>query len=88
MSVFRIGDLFARMMTDELGYKRFAIRATDLGTGAAQQLGLVHSNSIIGLHLSGANPGPARLLRRTFLRLRKSSSPISRTSGREKVLTP
>lgn len=56
MSVFRIGDLFARMMKDELGYGRFAVRATDLGTGVAQQLGLFHSNSIIGLHLSGANP--------------------------------
>ena len=57
MSVFRIGDLFARLMTNVLEYKRFAVRATDLGTGAAQQLGFVHSNSIIGLHLSGANPG-------------------------------
>lgn len=56
MSVFRIGDLFARLMTDVLGYGRFAVRATDLGTGVAQQLGLFHSNSIIGLHLSGANP--------------------------------
>ena len=56
MSVLHIGNLFARLMTDVLGYKRFAVRATDLGTGAAQQLGLVHSNSIIGLHLSGANP--------------------------------
>lgn len=56
MSVFRIGDMFARLMTDELGYKRFAVRATDLGTGAAMQLGLANSNSIIGLHLSGANP--------------------------------
>jgi pimeloyl-ACP methyl ester carboxylesterase len=56
MSVFRIGDLFAQLITDVLGYERFAVRATDLGTGAAQQLGLFHSNSIIGLHLSGANP--------------------------------
>lgn len=57
MSVLRIGDLFARLMTEGLGYERFAVRATDLGTGAAQQLGLTYSNSIIGLHLSGANPG-------------------------------
>jgi epoxide hydrolase len=41
--LLRIGDLFARLMTDGLGHKRFAVRATDLGTGAAQQLGLVHS---------------------------------------------
>lgn len=56
MSVFRIGDLFAKLMVEELGYKRFAVRATDLGTGVAQQLALVYPDSLIGLHLSGANP--------------------------------
>lgn len=55
MSVLHISDLFARLMTEEPGYKRFAVRATDLVTGAAQQLGLVHSNSIVSHHLSGAD---------------------------------
>lgn len=55
ISVFRIGDLFARLMR-ELGYRRFAVRASDLGTGVALQFGLAYPDSVIGLHLSGANP--------------------------------
>ncbi|HUI39322.1 MAG TPA: epoxide hydrolase [Methanothrix sp.] len=56
VSVFRIGDLFARLMTEELGYRRFAVRASDLGTGVALRFGLAYPDFIFGLHLNGANP--------------------------------
>ena len=56
MSVFRIADLFSRLMSEELGYKRYVVRASDLGAGVAQQMALAHPDSIAGLHLSGLNP--------------------------------
>ena len=43
------------MMCDELGYRRFAIQASDMGVGVTTEMAL----SIWfcdGLHLSGANP--------------------------------
>ncbi len=56
MSTGRIADLFARLMTEELGYERFGVRASDLGAGVSQQLALAHSGLLIGLHHSGTNP--------------------------------
>ncbi len=56
MGVGRIADLFARLMTDELGYARFATRASDLGAGVSQQLALAHADKLIGVHHSGTNP--------------------------------
>ncbi len=56
MGVGRIADLFARLMTDELGYPRFATRASDLGAGVSQQLALAHADALIGVHHSGTNP--------------------------------
>jgi len=41
---------------EELGYRRFAVRASDLGTGIALRFGLACPDSVIGLHLNGANP--------------------------------
>lgn len=55
MSVTRIADLFAKLMT-ELGYERFAVRASDLGAGVAKELALAYPDSLIGIHLSGTNP--------------------------------
>ena len=56
MGVGRIADLFARLMTDELGYARFAARASDLRAGVSQQLALAHADAVIGVHHSGTNP--------------------------------
>ena len=56
MGVGRIADLFARLMADELGYPRFATRASDLGAGVSQQLALTHADALIGVHHSGTNP--------------------------------
>lgn len=56
MSVGRIADLFTQLMTTELGYRRFAVRGSDLGSGVIQQFALAHPESLIGIHLSGTNP--------------------------------
>jgi pimeloyl-ACP methyl ester carboxylesterase len=56
MSVRRIAELFAKLAGNELGYKRYAVRASDMGEGVARQLALGQPDSLIGLHLSSANP--------------------------------
>jgi pimeloyl-ACP methyl ester carboxylesterase len=55
MGLGRIADLLAKLLTEELGYERFAVRASDLGAGVAQQLALTHAERLIGIHQSGAN---------------------------------
>jgi pimeloyl-ACP methyl ester carboxylesterase len=45
-----------RLMTDVLGYDRFAGRGSDLGAGVLQQIALQSPEQLIGLHLSGTNP--------------------------------
>jgi pimeloyl-ACP methyl ester carboxylesterase len=56
MTVGKMGEMFAKLMTDELGYEKFAIRASDLGAGVSQQLALSHPEILIGLHHSGTSP--------------------------------
>lgn len=56
MSVARIAGLMTRLMTDVLGYDRFAGRGSDLGAGVLQQMALQSPDRLIGLHLSGTNP--------------------------------
>lgn len=56
MSVVRTADLFEKLMTDELGYERYAARGSDLGAGVIQQLAREYPDSLIGIHVSGTNP--------------------------------
>lgn len=56
MSVARIAGLMTRLMTEALGYDRFAGRGSDLGAGVLQQMALQSPDRLIGLHLSGTNP--------------------------------
>jgi len=56
LTVSRIAGLFEKLMTEELGYKRYAVRGSDIGAGVAIQLALAHPDSVAGIHLSGTNP--------------------------------
>ena len=56
MSVSRIAVLFQELMVDQLGYKSFAVRGSDMGAGVAVQMALAHPYSLVGLHMSGTNP--------------------------------
>lgn len=56
MNTVRIGSLLHRLMTETLGYERYAIRASDLGAGVMSQIALAYPESMIGLHTGGTNP--------------------------------
>jgi pimeloyl-ACP methyl ester carboxylesterase len=56
MTVARIAGIIHRLVTEELGYKSYGVRGSDMGAGVAQQLALTYPDSVIGIHLSGTNP--------------------------------
>jgi pimeloyl-ACP methyl ester carboxylesterase len=56
MSNGPIAELLHDLMTRELGYDRYAVRASDLGAGVAASLALAHPEAVVGLHMSGSNP--------------------------------
>jgi microsomal epoxide hydrolase len=47
-----MADLFAELMTDVLGYKRFAAQGGDWGAFIASRLGYAHADKLIGIHLN------------------------------------
>jgi pimeloyl-ACP methyl ester carboxylesterase len=47
-----MADLFAELMTDVLGYRRFAAQGGDWGAFIASRLGCAHAEKLIGIHLN------------------------------------
>ena len=50
--VEEIADTFARLMTDVLGYRRFAAQGGDWGAFVTSRLGHAHANKLVGIHLN------------------------------------
>jgi pimeloyl-ACP methyl ester carboxylesterase len=48
----KTAELWARLMTNELGYQRFAAAGGDFGSGVTRLLALSHPNLLIGIHLT------------------------------------
>jgi pimeloyl-ACP methyl ester carboxylesterase len=51
-AIFRIGDLWHRLMTHELGIGRFAAHGGDWGSTITELLSRDHAESVIGIHLT------------------------------------
>nr|MBA3776815.1 alpha/beta fold hydrolase [Betaproteobacteria bacterium] len=51
-SVEAIADCFADLMTDVLGYARFAAQGGDWGSFIAARLGFAHADRVLGIHLN------------------------------------
>ena len=47
-----IADCFADLMTDVLGYQRFAAQGGDWGSFIAARLGYAHADRVLGIHLN------------------------------------
>lgn len=52
MTSARVADLWARLMTQTLGYSRFTAQAGDIGGSVTQQLAFAHPEVLIGIHLT------------------------------------
>lgn len=51
-TVFRVNDLWAQLMTDVLGYKRFGAHGGDWGSTITEQLARSHADSVVAIHLT------------------------------------
>lgn len=52
MNNFRVSELWAKLMTEELGYGRFAAAGGDIGSGVTRYLALNHPELLVGIHLT------------------------------------
>ena len=51
-TTFHIGDLWHKLMTEELGYERFGAHGGDWGSTVTEHLGRSHAASVVGIHLT------------------------------------
>jgi pimeloyl-ACP methyl ester carboxylesterase len=51
-TIFRINDLWARLMTEKLGYPRFGAHGGDWGSTVTEQLTRNHASSVVAIHLT------------------------------------
>jgi len=68
-TIFRVHDLWAKLMTEELGYRRFGAHGGDWGSTVTEQLAHNHPDSVAAIHLTDVpfghlfqkpdNPSPA-----------------------------
>ncbi|HEX3697229.1 MAG TPA: epoxide hydrolase [Polyangia bacterium] len=67
--IFHVGDLWHKLMTDELGYQRFGAHGGDWGSTVTEHLARSHPSCVVGIHLTDvpfwhafqrpADPSPA-----------------------------
>ena len=50
-----VGDLWAKLMSDSLGYQRFAAQGGDWGARVTAQLGHSHSDKVVGIYVTSAH---------------------------------
>ena len=51
-NLFRVAQAWAELM-DRLGYERYAVHGTDVGSGIADLLAMIAPHRVVGTHLSG-----------------------------------
>ena len=50
--IFHINDLWARLMTEQLGYQRFGTHGGDWGSTVTEQLARSHPDAVVAIHLT------------------------------------
>ncbi|MFP4977812.1 epoxide hydrolase family protein [Paenibacillus sp. CN-4] len=49
---FRVAEMWAKLMTEELGYDRFGAAGGDIGSGVTRYLASSHPELLVGIHLT------------------------------------
>ena len=84
-----VGDCLARLMTDVLGYKRFAVHGGDWGAPIGTRIADIHPDNVAGLHLHmmGVQPrlGPDSAPLGPAEKEWQEHAAASRTSAREET---
>jgi pimeloyl-ACP methyl ester carboxylesterase len=52
MEVQRVAGMWNKLMTQNLGYPKFAAQGGDIGSGVTSRLGFAHADTLIGIHLT------------------------------------
>jgi len=52
MQVLKVADMWAKLMTENLDYPRFAAVGGDIGAGVTSRLGFAHPDKLTGIHLT------------------------------------
>ena len=52
MQVQKVAGLWAKLMTENLGYPKFAAQGGDIGAGVTSRLGYAHHSQLYGIHLT------------------------------------
>lgn len=52
MNSFRVAEIWARLMTEKLGCRRFAAAGGDIGSGITRYLAAGHPELLVGIHLT------------------------------------
>ena len=52
MSVFKVGDLWPKLMTEGLGYQKFGAQGGDWGAGVTAHLGFTYPEQVLGIHVT------------------------------------
>ena len=52
MHVFNVADLWAELMTEGLGYPRFAAQGGDWGAAVTSRFGFSHPDKLVGIHIT------------------------------------
>jgi pimeloyl-ACP methyl ester carboxylesterase len=52
IEVGRVADMWNALMTENLGYARFAAQGGDIGAGVTSRLGYGHADNLYGIHLT------------------------------------
>ena len=52
MNSVRIAELFTRLMSEELGYERFAVAGGDMGSRITRLMAVAHPERITGIHMT------------------------------------
>ena len=50
LDVLSIGDMWAKLMSENLGYERFGAQGGDWGASVTAKLGFSHSDKVVGIH--------------------------------------
>jgi pimeloyl-ACP methyl ester carboxylesterase len=72
-TIFRADDLWARLMTDTLGYRKFGAHGGDWGSTVTEQLARSHPDSVVAIHLTDVPFGHLFQKPEAPLRLKQSS---------------
>jgi pimeloyl-ACP methyl ester carboxylesterase len=59
MNIQAIAELFHKLMTEVLGFDRYAVQGGDWGSAITSRLGEVHAPNLYGIHLNMIAIGPA-----------------------------